>query len=403
MNRSICTTQIPFMNLSLKSVRIVLVTHYRIYSASQALRDYLRQQKCGHLLYISHPLISGKEVLSDRSYLEISGQNKITHKVIFPWLWHSIILNSLRELCLTIWWVIRTGKKYDLYIGVDNLNAFTGLILKLLGRVKKVIYYTIDYFPTRFENKLLNWIYHKIDKICLSFTDETWNVSSMMMEAREKHHGLAKEKYQHQYTVPIGIWYDKVKRMSFARIDKTKLVFVGHLLPHMGVDLILKALPLIAEKIPGVSLSIVGGGPEENKLKYLVHKLKLKSRVSFYGWIKDRKKMNEIIQDGAVGLAPFNTKILDDKVKNADPGKIKDYLAVGMPVIVTDAISTGREITKNRCGIVIHYDVQELVSAVVQLLSNRSRLEEYRKHTLLYVKQFDYSGIFAKALARVLP
>jgi glycosyltransferase involved in cell wall biosynthesis len=313
-----------------------------------------------------------------------------------------MLVSTFYELYITLSWIWNTKRRFDVYIGVDNLNAFHGLVLKFFGRVKKVIYYTIDYFPTRFENVWLNKIYHALDKFCVRWADETWNVSAVMAQAREKYNHMDRHIYNRQHTVPIGIWYDKAPRKPFNKIDIHKLVFVGHLLPHMGVDLAIEALPIIRKKISNITLLIIGGGIEETHLKKSVHNLGISEAVRFYGWIRDRKNLERIMSDGAIGLATFNTTILDDKVRNADPGKIKDYMLLGMPVITTNAISTAEEIQKRKCGIVIRYNKEELASAVVQLLGNLKQLQEYRTNALTYVRQFDYGHIFKTNMERIL-
>lgn len=385
----------------IKSSKIVLVTHYRIYSAAQALRDYIRREGCENFLYVSHPLPLKVEGVEDDSYFELSKGKKIIEKKIAKRNMSNILITSSFDFFLTFFWSLKNGKT-DLFIGVDNLNAIVGVLLKKLGRVDRVVYYTIDYFPRRFENKILNRLYHLIDKICVTYSDETWNVSNVMVSARRKNNNMYGVKFNRQYTVPIGIWYDKAPRKHFSEIDKKKIIFVGHLLDHMGVDLVIRAMSGITSKIPDVKLEIIGGGEEEKKLKELSKELKVDKNVKFWGWVRDRDKLEKIMSDGAIGLATFNTDILDEKVKNADPGKIKDYMLLGMPVIVTDAISTASAISKAKSGIVINYKASELTAIVVQLLQSDTVLKEYRENALKYVAKFDYNLIFKKNLERIL-
>ena len=193
---------------------IVIATHYRIYSASQALRDYIRQYHCHKLLYIAQPLPPKVVQRIDYSYCEISRGKKVLEKKIGWRMHNNLVVNSIYNVYVVLNWVMVSGK-YDLFIGINNLNTLAALILKRIGRVKKVIYYTIDYFPTRFENNILNSFYHLIDKVCVRFADETWNVSSVMVSAREKHNAVDRVINNRQYRVPIGIWYDKAPRKSF--------------------------------------------------------------------------------------------------------------------------------------------------------------------------------------------
>lgn len=388
--------------MEISKSKIVITTHFLADSAAQALRDFLRQRNCNSLLYISHPLPLIPTHTQNRSFAQLSKKNNITNTYNMPLRFHNLLLTSLFEFLLTLVWSLRTKTHYDLFIGVDNLNALQGLLLKRLGIVNKVVYYTIDYFPTRFENKLLNRIYHSIDKFCVKYSDETWNVSNVMKEAREKFNGMTAKDYQRQYQVPIGIWYDKVPRRKFSEIDKYKLVFTGHLLPHMGVDLAIQSLPTLKEKFPEIKLEIIGSGPEEEKLKKLAEKLNIKDSIIFHGWVGNRNKLEEIISTAALGLATFNTGILDEKVRNADPGKLKDYMVLGLPVITTNAISTASQLEKAKCAIIIRYEKGEFIKAVTQLLENENLLKQYRKNALKYVSQFDYNRIFTPNINRTL-
>ncbi len=380
---------------------IVLVTHSRIYSASQALRDFLREHNTQNLLYISHPLPLKDVRNTERSMAQISHGTRIVRRFVLPIRVYNVIVSSIIEFITTLWWVMRTGKRYDLFIGVDNLNALEGLILRALGRVDKVVYYTIDYFPTRFKQPWLNNLYHSIDKFCVRHCDETWNVSSVMVEARKKLHHT-RHAFGRQYTVPIGIWFGKIKRKPYQRTNKTKIVFSGHLVPHMGVDMLIRAMPGVIREVPNASLDIVGGGEELEKLKHLAETLPFDGHIRFYGWVTDRKKLEDILTNAAIGVAPFNTEILDEKVKNADPGKLKDYMACGLAVVVTDAIATATQLEKQKCAIVVPYGKRALVRAIVRLLKDEKLMQEYRENAIAYSQQFDYEELFPIHLARVL-
>lgn len=395
---------INYMNLELKNdpqqAGVVVATHYLVYGPAQALREYLLNKKNKTLLFIAHPLSNFN--LEDRSYFELAEEAAIKSKKISKIRIRCFTLQCLWELFLSFKWTISTKRKYDLFVGVDNLNAFMGLALKKLGIVKKVIYYVIDYFPKRFDNRLLNFFYYQLDKFCVKYADETWNLSPNMAEAREKFHGMSKERYNRQKVVPIGVWFDTIVRQDFSQVKKHQAVFVGHLLEMMGVQLAIRVIPLIIKKIPDFHFLVIGGGEYEGELKQLVEKMELKKYVSFTGWIRDRDERNRLMADSAVGLAVFNTEILDEKVKNADPAKIKDYLVLGLPVILTNAPSNAYDLQNNGCGIVINYQEAALADALIELLLDEQKLAQYRANALRYIKQYNWPDLFDFNLKRVL-
>ena len=230
--------------MDISKSEIVIATHYLVYGAPQALRDYLLNNKIKELLFIGHPLI----IDETKSFREIIIKGSVISKRYFPLRAKHSFLNYFPEFCLSLFWVLSRKKKYNLFIGVDGLNAFVGIILRKLGRVNKVVFYTIDYVPIRFPNKFFNRFYHWLDKFCLKNADETWNVSPRIAEGREKIKGLKKSDYPRQKVVPIGVWLDKIKRTSWERVKKHQLLFVGNLLKKQGVQLVIQAIPEISKK-----------------------------------------------------------------------------------------------------------------------------------------------------------
>lgn len=330
--------------------------------------------------------VKGKQTQVQRSMRTLGG-------LIIPVLYHFF---------LTLKWSLTAKGSVDAFIGIDNINALSGLFLRTMGKVKKVVYYTIDYFPTRYENKILNSFYHFLDKLCVRFCDETWNVSSQMVNARRLHNNMVSSAYSRQYTVPIGVWFDKAQRKPYDKKRRFRLVFVGHLVSHMGVDLALLSMPKLLKRFPNLHLDIIGGGEELENLKKLAEKLGIGKAITFVGWVKERDRVETLLSENGIGLAPFNTTILDDKVKNADPAKIKDYMLLGLPIIATNALANSEEIRKRQCGIIIQYSEESFIKAVTKMVEDEGQYKVYVHNALQYCKQFDYNMLFASNLARIL-
>ena len=373
-----------------KKINVCIVTYETLPNPiSQNLKKFLLNNYSTNLLYIAHPMLEIKESyeMSSQYLFFTDNWQTLKHKA-YHWILPAPVL-YIKDVLYTLFWCIRFGKRWDIYFAAGNLNPVAGIILREIGVVKKVVYQCLDYFPTRFENKILNWLYFHLDKFCVRFSDETWNVSSVMAEARKEKMNMNPKIY-------------KVKRKNFSQIDKRKIVYRGYLIPFMGADLIVRAMPFILKVIPDAHLEIAGGGDQEQELKKIAKELSIEKSVKFYGFVRDRKKLEEILSDGALGIATFNTDILDDKVKNADPGKIKDYMLMGIPVITTNALYYHSEITKKKCGLVVDYKPEKLAEAVIKLLSNEKLLKQYRENALAFIKRFDCNTILKPNVERIL-
>lgn len=64
---------------------------------------------------------------------------------------------------------------------------------------------------------------------------------------------------------------------------KPVLGFIGSFYAYEGLELLLKAMPSIAARLPDARLLLVGGGPQETKLHQLADSLKIADKVAFSG------------------------------------------------------------------------------------------------------------------------
>ena len=386
----------------IKESNLAIIVHEHVTGAmAHILRDYLLERKPKNLLFIAHPLLYIKETYKKSSYFEwyVNGELKIRHSA-YHWKLPEQFL-YIKDFIYTIIWSLKIRKKIDLIVAVDPLNTIASLPLKYLGIAKKVAFYCIDYFPTRFQNPIMNKIYHQIDKLSVRFSDETWNLGKRMAIARAETNNMKGPEYKkRQFHMPIGVWFSRIKRAN--SFNHKKLIYAGGFIDYMGIDLAIRALPLILKKVPNVKIELIGSGQEKENWIKIAKQLGVERNLIFLGWMENREAFHLRLSKAAIGLAPFNYHILDDKVKNADPGKIKDYTSSGLPVITTKAIYTWKDIAKFKCGIVIDYDEKEFAKAVVLLLSNKQKLMQYRKGALNYASQFDWDIIFRKNLGRIL-
>ena len=385
------------MNLEnkLKKSKVSIITHTFATGPGQELEIYLKS-KVKRLIFIGHPLPFCQDLRPVFKQYNHKGELVKEKKGIgchFP----QIIL-FLKDVFYTLWWLIFLPKS-DLVVGVDNLNAFCGLILKKLRKTKKVILYTIDYVPQRFENNFLNKIYHFLDSFCVRHCDSVWNLSPVMIEEREKK-GVEKKYRQKQLAVPIGTDLN-VKRLPFEKINRYEIAFMGHLRERQGLELLIESLPEVLKEIPSAKLILIGTGPLEQKLKNRISKLSIKERVEFTGFIEDHNEMQNRLAQCAIAVAPY---VDDEKsyTRYTDPGKPKAYLAAGLPVIITNIVQVAKEIDKAHCGLAIGFSKKDLVKAIISLLRDESKLKFYRKNSIEFARKFEWENIFRKALEKTI-
>lgn len=361
-----------------------------VYGVSHALRDYLIKKNLDSICYIGLPLsfnnLYASSIYKKGKLIKI---NQFEKKIGFG------AFDYIYEFFYVFFNTFLSKDNYDIFIGFDCLNAFAGIILRKFGKVEKVILYAMDFSPKRFKNPLLNYLYHFIEKISVYNVDEVWDVSPRMAPAREKFLKIPQSSYKRKI-VEVGIWPEKIRKRKFSEIKKHQLVFLGTLFEKQGIQLVLEAMPKIIAEIPDLNFLILGGGEYENELKNKAKKLRLTQHVEFKGWVSNRRLLDNIISESAVAVACYKPE--KEKLYNfsyyGGAGKIKDYLSGGLPVILTDVSYNAEELDKKRCGILIKYNKEDFISAILSLMKNEKLLSEYRENVLNYSKQFDWKIIF---------
>lgn len=278
-------------------------------------------------------------------------------------------LRYLTEISSTFFYFLRR-KPHSVYIGVDPLNAFSGILLKKIGRFKKVIFYTADYAKKRFNNPILNKAYHLIDKFCVKNADAVWNVSSRIVEVR-KQIGLADDKNILVPNVPSGDYLEYINNER----NPYHLVTLGVIGDQLDFKGIIDAVSGLRDKYPTLILKIIGSGPKEQEYKDYVNKRGLDKQVRFLGFLDHNKALEEISKSG-IGLALYNGNW--DFNYFGDSMKCREFFCFGLPVISTDTHSTVEEIKAFEAGVVCDVIKAAYKKALLEILDN---YEKYSKNS----------------------
>jgi glycosyltransferase involved in cell wall biosynthesis len=385
------------MKKTLKNSKALIVFHEASTGPGHDLRDYLIKQEVKELLFIAHPLLYLKENFKNATRYEYYRKGKLVlNKKTKHWSGPEPLL-YIKDTFYTVSLTIKYLKKADLFFGLGNLNAFAGYLLKLFGFVDCLIYYVIDYVPNRFKNPALNAIYHRIEKIAAEKSNWTWNLSPRMIEGRNKKWG---KKFPNQIVVPHGVHINRIKHVPFSKINKTEVLYMGTLLQKQGIQLVLESIKILAKHIPEIHFTIIGKGPYESNLRSLTKKLGIEKYVSFLGYIKNHEEMENRIAQTGIAIALYD-KTHDEFSYYADPGKIKNYLGAGVPVVMTDVPYVAREIQKANCGFIVPYKKNVLIKTLLYYFSDIEMMKKYRSNALKFAKRYEWNDIFAKGLSKI--
>lgn len=370
---------------------IVIVAHKFLTQPDDELIVFLNDRKYTNVMHIRHSFSDAP----DRSSYYSWYKDGVLHKEFRTWDYKSLPepLLYAKELFFTCKWIIASRVRWNSYIGMDGLLILFGNLLRGIGRVRKTMFWSMDFVPeSRFRSGLKNKAYHWINTLSYKSADEMWDISPRMAEAREKYLGMEEGDYKLRKVVPYGMWVDRVRRYSYEQCEQNTLVFMGHLIEKQGVQVVIRAIPAILKRLPEFRFKIIGGGNYKEDAEQLARNLNVSQVCSFLGKIDDIRIVEDEIAKSAVAIAPY-VKALDTWTYYADPGKVKTYLACGVPVLLTDIPWNAKDIEEKGCGKIITEDVDDIVEKIL-LLMDKNRNESYRKNAIEYSRSFDYENIF---------
>lgn len=384
----------------IKERKVIIATHVYATGPAQEFRDFLVGQRVAKLLFIGHPLFfdarlrgSGRERYEHGDKVEEKFQRIRRMPALYSYV---------RAFFLNIGWGMRSGDGWDLFVGCNNLNALSGLVLRAMGMVEKVVYYVVDYNPRRFSNPILNFLYHRIDQFCVRHCDETWNLSDAMRTARLRYFRFEGGR---QIEVPMGVWFDRIRRKAGSGVHRFTLVFMGHVIKKQGIQNVIAAMPKILAKIPGFRFKVIGGGNFLDDLKNQSRLLGVEASVEFTGYIDDHAVVEELMS--GCGLAISMYEKFDDAgdlsfTNFTDPGKLKNYLASGLFVLTTDVPPRAVDLEKTGCGKIVKNDPDSIAEAVTTFMFSQD-MERLRANAVEYARRYDWNVIFGQRTAALWP
>jgi glycosyltransferase involved in cell wall biosynthesis len=239
-------------------------------------------------------------------------------------------------------------------------------------------------------------IYKLVNKLAYQFSDEVWDLSPRMNDIREQELGIFKKNLKKHKLVPYGMWLERIVPVSYEDCEKETLVFMGHMLEKQGAQLVIQTLPFLAEKYPRIRLKLIGGGSYLSVLQKLAADLGVSDRCIFMGKIPDIRDVEKEIARSCIAYAPYISS-LDMWTKYADPGKVKTYLACGVPVILTDVPWNAKEICIKKCGMLVKEDLDDLIVKTMTLLDPKINTS-YRINALNFAQSFSWNTLLGQTL-----
>ena len=194
----------------------------------------------------------------------------------------------------------------------------------------------------------------------------------------------------------MGAWIDRTPTVTADAWERRRVAYLGYMVERQGVAALLEALAALDD----VAADIVGSGPLEEQLRGQAARLGVGDRVVFHGLVADHRRVEEILAGATVAAAPY-VDTPDNFARFADPGKLKAYLAAGLPIVLTAVPPNAGELEDAGAAIVVDGSPAGLADGIGALLDDRARWQEASNSALALARRFDWNRIFADTLGEL--
>lgn len=184
---------------------------------------------------------------------------------------------------------------------------------------------------------------------------------------------------------------------------KILMLYPGTINHHQGLDVAVRAMALLRDKIPSLQLHLVGDGPDRAMLQAMVKDLNLEDRVIFRGMLP-LEKVAEVMANVDLGVVPKRTNSFGNEAFST---KIPEFMAMGVPVAASRTQIDQYYFNDEMIQFFESDNPEDLAEKIVLLIRNQDRRNSLCEHALAYidsnnwnVKKYEYLDLVDRLTGR---
>lgn len=218
----------------------------------------------------------------------------------------------------------------------------------------------------------------------LSFCDATISNSKNVQKMWEEK--LKKNRVSLNYIVPKGS--EKPNNLRKIFTEGIHVVFAGRLIHGKGVENLIASFKKVLSVFPGAHLSILGDGPEKEKLIEQTKTLGINKNITFYGFVNNAQ---DYFYSSTICVFP-------SVYKEGLMTVVAEALSVGACVITSSNMGSEELIENGENGVLVAPgNIEILTETILELLKNNLKREELKRNATEYaLKNLSWDNVGEK-------
>lgn len=254
-----------------------------------------------------------------------------------------------------------------------------------------------EFYAARFGDTMTSWPVHLIrwqEKLSCRFADHVVTVTELWRSVLVER-GVPDEKSSVVMNVADDrIFHQDVATNSSApKNNHFHLIYHGSITQRYGIDLIIRAVHLVRNKIPQIHLTVHGAGEYRNALIALVEKLHLEEQVNFSTHFVPTAELPKLISEANVGVVPYRRDVFTDGIL---PTKLMEYVALGIPVIAARTSAIAAYFDDRMVQFFTPEDYEDLADCIVTLYHDRERMVQLAQEADKFNQRYNWKKLSAE-------
>jgi glycosyltransferase involved in cell wall biosynthesis len=166
------------------------------------------------------------------------------------------------------------------------------------------------------------------------------------------------------------------------------ILYPGSLNYHQGVDIALHAFALVKNSIPGSEFHIYGEGAESENIGRLIQHLGLEKQAFLRPYVS-QEEILRIMENADLGVDPKRT---DGFADEAFGGKIFEFMALGIPVVVSETRANKHYFSDSVVRFCRGGDPADLARSILALYQDKETTNCMVRNASEFVRQFEWDA-----------